>query len=114
MVAEEGFTLANVGKMRATKANPKFSVMFIDDVAIPMCKHGRPDRRTAQGQHAGLAKLYPRFGYDGYGTALAISVASLFHNTSVTPPASYADLWDPNTPASSSWSARRTRRRSSS
>ena len=37
VTAEEGFTLANVAKMRATKANPKFSVMFIDDVAIPIC-----------------------------------------------------------------------------
>lgn len=38
VVAEEGFTLANLQKMRATKANPKFSVMFLDDVAIPICR----------------------------------------------------------------------------
>lgn len=95
IVAEEGFTLANVGKMRATKNNPKFSVMFVDDVAIPICKaEGLIEQLPASDMPA-LANLYPRFGFDGWGTALAISVASLFHNTSVTPPERYADLWKP-------------------
>ncbi|MBB3773923.1 putative spermidine/putrescine transport system substrate-binding protein [Angulomicrobium tetraedrale] len=95
VTAEEGFTLANVGKMRATKANPKFSVMFIDDVAIPVCKaEGLIEPLPADDMPA-LAKLYPRFGFDGWGTALAISVASMFNNTSITPPDSYAELWKP-------------------
>lgn len=95
VVAEEGFTLANVGKMRATKDNPKFSVMFIDDVAIPICKQEGLIAELPKADMPALEKLYPRFGFDGWGTALAISVASLFHNTSVTPPESYAELWDP-------------------
>lgn len=95
VTAEEGFTLANVGKMRATKANPKFSVMFIDDVAIPICKaEGLIEQLPASDMPA-LAKLYPRFGFDGWGTALAISVASMFNNSSIIPPESYAELWKP-------------------
>lgn len=93
VTAEEGFTLANVGKMRATKANPKFSVMFIDDVAIPICKAEALIEQLPAGDMPALAKLYPRFGFDGWGTALAISVASMFNNTSITPPDSYAELW---------------------
>jgi putative spermidine/putrescine transport system substrate-binding protein len=96
VTAEEGFTLANVGKMRATRDNPKFSVMFIDDVAIPTCKTEGLIERLPQADMPALADLYPRFGFDGWGTALAISVASMFHNTSITPPASYADLWKPD------------------
>lgn len=95
VIPEEGFTLANVAKMRATKDNPKFSVMFIDDVAIPICKSEDLISELPKGDMPAMEKLYPRFGYDGYGTALAISVASIFHNTSVTPPDSYADLWTP-------------------
>jgi putative spermidine/putrescine transport system substrate-binding protein len=95
IVAEEGFTLANVGKMRATKDNPKFSVMFIDDVAIPMCKQEGLIAELPKSDMPTLANLYPRFGFDGWATALAISVAGLFHNTDVTPPDSYAALWGP-------------------
>ncbi len=95
VTAEEGFTLANVGKMRATKDNPKFSVMFIDDVAIPICKTEGLIEQMPKGDMPALANLYPRFGFDGWASALAISVGSMFHNSSVTPPASYADLWKP-------------------
>ncbi|CAN5691443.1 extracellular solute-binding protein [soil metagenome] len=95
VVAEEGFTLANVQKMRATKANPKFSVMFIDDVAIPTCKGEDLIVELPKATMPALSKVYPRFMYDGFATALGISVVSLFHNTDVKPPASYADLWDP-------------------
>lgn len=92
---EEGFTLANIGKMRATKDNPKFSVMFVDDVAIPICKDEGLIAELPKADMPALEHLYPRFGFDGWGTAVAISVAGLFHNTSVTPPATYAELWDP-------------------
>ena len=96
VTAEEGFTLANVGKMRATKDNPKFSVMFIDDVAIPICKTEGLIEQLPKGDMPAMANLYPKFGFSGWATALAISVASMFHNSSVTPPASYADLWKPD------------------
>lgn len=95
VTAEEGFTLANVGKMRATKDNPKFSVMFIDDVAIPICKAEDLIDQLPKGDMPALANLYDKFAFGGWGSALAISVASMFHNTAVSPPASYADLWTP-------------------
>ena len=95
IVAEEGFTLANVGKLRATKDNPEYSVMFIDDVAIPICKAEGLIEELPAADMPALENLYPRFGFDGWGTALAISVGSMFYNTSVTPPDTYAALWGP-------------------
>lgn len=95
VIAEEGFTLANVGKLRATKENPKFSVMFIDDVAIPICKSEDLIEQLPVADMPATAALYPRFAFDGWGTALAISVGGLFYNTGITPPESYADLWKP-------------------
>src|SRR6218665_1369538 len=74
VTAEEGFTLANVGKMRATKDNPKFSVMFIDDVAIPICKAEGLIEQMPKSDMPALANLSPRFGFDGWASALAISV----------------------------------------
>jgi putative spermidine/putrescine transport system substrate-binding protein len=95
VIAEEGFTLANVQKMRATKANPKFSVMFIDDVAIPICKSEDLISALPRDKMPALSKVYPRFTYEGMASGLGISVASLFHNTSVKAPTSYGELWDP-------------------
>lgn len=96
VLAEEGFTLANVSKMRATRDNPKYSVMFIDDVAVPICKQEGLIDALPFADMPAAAKLYDRFIYqDGYGTGLGISVGSLFHNTRVEAPRRYADLWDP-------------------
>lgn len=95
VIPEEGFTLANVAKLRATRDDPKFSVMFIDDVAIPICRAEDLVAPLPKADMPATAALFPRFDFDGYGTALAISVAGLFHNTAVTPPGSYADLWKP-------------------
>lgn len=96
VLPEEGFTLANISKMRATKDNPTYSVMFVDDVAIPICKaEGLIDELPFDDMPAS-ANLYDRFIYeDGFGTGLGISVASIFHNSGVEPPARYADLWNP-------------------
>lgn len=96
IMAEEGFTLANVSKMRATKDNPKYSVMFIDDVAIPICKAEGLIAELPKDEMPAMAKLYPKFLYeDGYGTGLGISLGGVFHNTREKAPASYADLWGP-------------------
>jgi putative spermidine/putrescine transport system substrate-binding protein len=96
VLAEEGFTLANVSKLRATRDDPRYSVMFIDDVAIPICKEEGLIEALPFDDMPAAANLYDRFIYDdGYGTGLGISVGSMFHSTNVEPPASYADLWDP-------------------
>jgi putative spermidine/putrescine transport system substrate-binding protein len=96
VLAEEGFTLANVSKLRATKANPKFTVMFVDDLAIPICKAEDLIAPLPKDKIPNLARLYPRFLYDdGYGTGLGVSLGGMFHNTAVKPPQSFAELWDP-------------------
>jgi putative spermidine/putrescine transport system substrate-binding protein len=94
VLPEEGFTLANISKMRATRDNPKYSVMFVDDVAIPICKKEGLIAELPLADMPAAANLYDRFLYeDGYGTGLGVSLGGLFHNTGVEPPASYADLW---------------------
>lgn len=96
VLPEEGFTLANVSKMRATKDNPRFSVMFIDDLAIPIAKAEGLIAELPRDRMPAMANLYPRFLYEeGFGTALGISLGGIFHNTRVRPPESYAELWEP-------------------
>jgi len=96
VLAEEGSTLGQISKMRATKSNPSYSVMFVDDLAIPICKAEGLIAPLPKDKMPNLANLYPRFLQgDGYGTALGISSGGMFYNTSITPPASFAELWDP-------------------
>lgn len=96
VLPEEGFTLANVSKLRATKDNPRFSVMFIDDLAIPICKAEGLISELPLDRMPATKNLYPRFLYDGgFGTALGISLGGVFHNTRVRAPETYAELWEP-------------------
>jgi putative spermidine/putrescine transport system substrate-binding protein len=96
VLAEDGFTVVNVNKMRATKSNPKYTVMFIDDIAVPICKaEGLIDPLPAD-KMPNMQALFPRFIYEGgYGTGLGISFGAMYYNTAHKPPESYADLWDP-------------------
>jgi putative spermidine/putrescine transport system substrate-binding protein len=96
VLAEEGFTLANVSKLRATKSNPKYTVMFVDDLAIPICKNEDLISPLPKDKMQNLAKLYPKFLYEGgYGTGLGVSLGGMFYNTGVKAPQSFAELWDP-------------------
>jgi putative spermidine/putrescine transport system substrate-binding protein len=95
VLAEEGFTLPNISKMRATKANPKYTVMFVDDLAIPIGKAESLIAPLPLDKMPNMATLYPRFNYDGgYGAGLGISIAAMYRNTAERPPVSFADLWD--------------------
>ncbi len=95
VLAEEGFTLQQISKLRATKANPKYTVMFVDELAIDICKREDLIAKIPTDKLPNLAKLYPRFIYeDGYGTGIGSSTGGLFYNTSITPPKSFAELWD--------------------
>ena len=95
--AQQGSTLGQIGLLRAAKAAPKFTVMFVDDLGVEIAKREGLIDPLPKDRMPNLAKVYPRFIYnDGYGVALAISSAGLFYNTETTKPlASYADLWDP-------------------
>ncbi|WP_293862796.1 extracellular solute-binding protein [uncultured Alsobacter sp.] len=96
VLAEEGFTLPNIAKMRATKSNPKYTVMFVDDLAVPICKAEDLIAPLPADKMPNMAKLFPRFNYeDGYGTGLGISIGTMYYNVAEKPPTSFADLWDP-------------------
>ncbi len=93
----EGVTLMQIAALRATRDNPKYSVMFMDDIGIELSKReGLIDPLPAD-KIPNLAGLLPRFSfYDGYGAAFAISTGGMVINPQVTKPlASYADLWEP-------------------
>lgn len=93
----EGVTLTQIAALRATRENPKYSVMFMDDIGIELSKReGLIDPLPAD-KLPNLAGVLPRFlFFGGYGAAFAISTGGLVINPQVTKPlASYADLWDP-------------------
>jgi putative spermidine/putrescine transport system substrate-binding protein len=95
VLAEEGFTLPNISKMRATKSNPKYTVMFVDDLAVPICKAEGLIAALPADKIPNMEKLFPRFNYEGgYGTGLGISIGSMYRNTAEKAPTSFADLWD--------------------
>ncbi len=96
VLAEEGFTLPNISKMRATKSNPKFTVMFVDDLAVPICKGEGLIAEIPADKVPNMAKLFPRFNYESsYGTGLGVSIGTMYRNTAEEAPTSYADLWHP-------------------
>jgi putative spermidine/putrescine transport system substrate-binding protein len=93
----EGVTLTQIAALRATRDNPKYSVMFMDDIGIELSKReGLIDPLPVE-RMPNMAGVFDRFRfYDGYGVAFAISTGGLAINPSVTRPlVSYADLWDP-------------------
>ena len=93
----EGVTLTQIAALRATRDNPKYSVMFMDDIGIELSKReGLIDPLPAD-KLPNLAGVLPRFlFFDGYGAAFAISTGGLVINPQVTKPlASYAELWEP-------------------
>ena len=95
--AEEGTTLGQISRLRATKDNPKYTVMFVDDLGVEIAKREGLIDPLPKARMPNLAKVFPRFVYnDGYGVALAVSTAGLFYNPNATKaPASYGDIWDP-------------------
>jgi putative spermidine/putrescine transport system substrate-binding protein len=93
----EGVTLMQIAALRATRDNPKYSVMFMDDIGIELSKReGLIDPLPAD-KVPNLAGLLPRFSfYDGYGAAFAISTGGMVYNPQTMQPlVSYADLWEP-------------------
>ena len=97
MFTTEGVTLTQIAALRATRDNPRYSVMFMDDIGIELSKReGLIDPLPAD-KIPNLAGVLPRFlFFDGYGAAFAISTGGLVINPQVTKPlATYAELWEP-------------------
>ncbi len=94
--AEEGTTLGQISRLRATRADPRYTVMFVDDLGVEIAKREGLIEALPADRMPNLRRVYPRFIYDeGYGVALAISTAGLFFNPQATPAlASYEGMWD--------------------
>ena len=97
VLAEEGNTLGQIARLRATKAAPRYTVMFVDDLGVEIAKREGLIDPLPLAQMPNMARVYPRFVYnDGYGVALAVSTGGIFYNPAKTKPlSSYAELWDP-------------------
>src|SRR5258708_4290733 len=83
--------------MRTSRNNPKYSVMFIDDIGVELAKREGLIEKLPREQIPSMEKVLNRFiFYDGYGAAFAMSAAGMAYNpTTGKPLASYGDLWDP-------------------
>lgn len=92
----QGVTLEQIALMRATRDNPKYSVMFIDDIGVDLAKKEGLIEQLPADKIPNMARLYKRFIHsDGYGAAFAMSAAGLVYNSdSGKPLTSYGDLWD--------------------
>jgi putative spermidine/putrescine transport system substrate-binding protein len=93
----EGVTLTQIAALRATRDNPRYSVMFMDDIGVELSKReGLIDKLPTE-KLSNLSGVYKRFMfYDAYGVAFAISTGGLVYNPQVTKPlATYAELWEP-------------------
>ncbi|HXC30101.1 MAG TPA: extracellular solute-binding protein [Stellaceae bacterium] len=93
----QGVTLEQVALMRASRNNPKYSVMFIDDIGVALAKGEGLIEKLPVEQIPNMERVLKRFiFYDGYGAAFAISAAGLAYNNATGKPLeSYGDLWDP-------------------
>ncbi len=93
----ENVTLGQIALLRTQKANPTYSVMFMDDVGVPVAKEEELIAPLPRDKMPNLAKVIPRFVLnDGYGAAFAVSVVSPFYNTqAVSGIPSWELLWDP-------------------
>lgn len=91
-----GVTLEQIATLRATRNNPRYSVMFVDDIGVPLAKGERLIEKLPQERIPNLTRLLGRFLYsDGYGAAFAMSTAGLAYNTQTGKPlSSYGELWD--------------------
>ncbi len=92
-----GVTLEQIAIMRATRNTPRYSVMFVDDIGVPLAKGEGLLEKLPLDQIPNSKRLLKRFlYYDGYGAAFAMSTAGLAYGTETTKPLeSYAELWEP-------------------
>jgi putative spermidine/putrescine transport system substrate-binding protein len=90
----ENVTLGNIGILRTQKSNPNYSVMFMDDVGVPIAKEENLITQLPKDKIPNLAKVFPHFMYnDSYGAAFAVSAVAPWFNKSIKPVESFADLW---------------------
>lgn len=95
VLVNEGWTLPQIAKVRAERANPQHTVVFVDDLGIDILKREGLIDVLPKANMPNLAKVFPRFIYDdGYGVAIGISMAGIAYNTKLLKPIeSYRDVW---------------------
>ena len=93
----EGVTLGQIALLRTQKANPTYSVMFMDDVGVPVAKEEGLIAPLPREKMPNLRHVFPRFVLnDGYAAAFAVSVVAPFYNTqAVSGIESWEQVWDP-------------------
>ena len=93
----QGVTLEQIALMRTSRNNPKYSVMFIDDIGVELAKREGLIEQLPRAQIPNMERVLPRFVFfDGFGAAFAQSAAGLCYNTATGKPLqSYGELWDP-------------------
>ena len=91
-----GVTLEQIATLRATRNNPRYSVMFVDDIGVDLAKGEGLIEQLPRDRLPNLQALLGRFLFaDGYGAAFAMSTAGLAYNTQTGKPlSSYGELWD--------------------
>jgi putative spermidine/putrescine transport system substrate-binding protein len=93
----QNVTLGQIALMRATRDNPKYTVMFVDDIGVALAKNEGLIEKLPLDEMPNAKGLLDRFVfYDGYGAAFAMSAAGMAYNTETGKPlVSYEDLWSP-------------------
>lgn len=93
----EGVTLGQIAILRTQKANPTYSVMFMDDVGVPVAKEEGLITELPRDLMPNLARVIPRFVLnEGFAAAFAVSVISPYYNTAAVPGLdSWEQVWDP-------------------
>jgi putative spermidine/putrescine transport system substrate-binding protein len=98
VLAREGATLGQIALMRAEKANPRYTVMLIDDVGIEPCIQENLITKLPVADMPNMQLVYPQFRFnDDYAVAMGVTPNAPYYNTGLAKPLrSYADLWSPN------------------
>ena len=93
----QGVTLEQIALMRATRNNPKYSVMFVDDIGVDLAKKEGLIEQLPAEQIPNMSRLLKRFLFnDGFGAGFALSSVGLVYNSATGKPLqSYAELWEP-------------------
>ncbi|WP_435171075.1 ABC transporter substrate-binding protein [Falsirhodobacter sp. 1013] len=97
VLTTEGATLANLASLRATRDNPIYSVMSMDDVGVPQAKAEGLIDPLPMDEIPNLKNVFPRYLFeDNHGVGFSVSIAGLFINPQMTQPIqSYEEIFDP-------------------
>lgn len=92
----EGSTLNQIALLRIQRAAPTFSVMFLDDVGVPIAREEDLIAPLRLNDMPNSQKVASRFVVnDQHGIAFCLSTVAPFYNTgAVQPVTSYEELWN--------------------